>query len=115
MSARRPEGFDPGAIIEAFNRNGVRYVVIGAFAAQLQGAPIPRTRDIDLTPSSDPVNLERLSAALDELGARIRIADDLDGLPFDHDATSLGRVQMWNLTSPHGDFDIAFTPSGTDG
>jgi len=106
---------DAGAIVSALNRNGVRYVVIGAFAAQLQGAPIPRTRDIDVTPSSDAQNLDRLSAALKELRVRIRTAGIPEGVPFDHDGESLGHVDVWNLTSPYGEFDISFVPSGTEG
>lgn len=38
-----------------------------------------------------------------------------EGLPFDHDGSSLGRARMWNLTSPFGEFDISFVPSGTEG
>jgi hypothetical protein len=89
--------------------------VIGAFAAQLHGAPIPRTRDIDFTPATEPDNLERLSAALHELRAKLRASDAPDGLPFDHDASSLARVGVWNLICAHGEFDLSFTPSGTDG
>ena len=109
------DDLDASAIVSVLNRYGVRYVVIGAFAAQLQGAPIPRTRDIDLTPSSDADNLGRLSAALKMLRARIRAAGAPEGLPFDHDGTSLGQVDVWNLTSPHGEFDISFVPRGTQG
>ena len=109
------EELDAETIVAILNRFGVKYVVIGAFAAQLQGAPIPRTRDIDLTPASDTANLKRLSAALRELRAKIRTVDVPEGLPFDHDATSLGRALIWNLTSPHGEFDISFVPSGTEG
>jgi hypothetical protein len=109
------EELDAESIVAALNKYGVKYVVIGAFAAQLQGAPIPRTRDIDLTPASDRANLRRLSAALYELQARVRTADHPEGLPFDHDATSLGRLRVWNLTSPFGEFDISFFPTGTEG
>jgi len=109
------EELDAVSIVATFNKYGVKYVVIGAFAAQLHGAPIPRTRDIDVTPASDSANLKRLSAALRELQARVRIADDLGGLPFDHDGPSLGRARVWNFTSPYGEFDISFVPSGTEG
>jgi hypothetical protein len=109
------EELDAETIVATLNTFGVKYVVIGAFAAQLQGAPIPRTRDIDITPSSDAANLKRLSAALHELQARIRTADIPQGLPFDHDGPSLGRARVWNLTSPFGEFDISFVPSGTEG
>jgi hypothetical protein len=106
---------DAETIVATLNRFGVKYVVIGAFAAQLQGAPIPRTRDVDFTPASDAANRKRLSAALHELQARVRTADVPEGLPFDHDGSSLGRARVWNLTSPFGQFDISFMPSGTDG
>jgi hypothetical protein len=106
---------DAESIVAILNKYGVKYVVMGAFAPQLQGAPIPRTRDVDVTPASDAANLKRLSAALHELGARVRIADDPEGVPFDHDGPSLGRARVWNLTSPHGEFDISFVPSGTEG
>ena len=109
------EELDAESIVATLNNYGVKYVVIGAFAAQLHGAPIPRTRDIDLTPASDSANLKRLSAALHELQARVRTPDDPEGLPFDHDGPSLGRAGMWNLTSPFGEFDISFVPSGTEG
>jgi hypothetical protein len=110
-----PPEFDAGTIIATLNRHGVQYVVIGALAAQLQGAPIPRTRDIDITPASDHDNLQRLSAALHELMARIRTAEVPEGLPFDHDGSSLSRARIWNLTTPYGEFDLSFVPSGTEG
>lgn len=106
---------DAETIVGTLNRFGVKYVVIGAFAAQLQGAPILRTRDIDVTPATDAANLKRLSGALHELQAQIRTVDTPEGLPFKHDGPSLGRSRMWNLTSPFGEFDVSFVPSGTEG
>jgi hypothetical protein len=107
--------FDAGAIIASLNRHGVHYVVIGALAAQLQGAPIPRTRDVDITPATDTDNLQRLSNALHELNAKIRTADVPEGLVFGHDAASLSRARFWNLTTPFGEFDVSFIPTGTEG
>lgn len=48
----QPDGppFRPAVIAAVLNRHQVRYVVIGAFAAIAQQAPIPATRDIDITP-----------------------------------------------------------------
>ncbi len=109
------EDFDPATIIAALNRHGVHYVVIGALAAQLQGAPIPRTMDIDITPAADSENLQRLSDALHELGAKIRTAAVPEGLPYDHDGVSLSRARIWNLSTPFGEFDLSFVPSGTQG
>ena len=101
-----------GAIVNVLNRHGVRYIVIGAYAAIAQQAPIPATRDIDLTPDMSVDNLEHLSAALKELGARIRTDAEVGGLPFDHGGRSLAASGNWNLTCPDGEFDISFHPSG---
>jgi hypothetical protein len=100
------------AIVEVLNRHGVRYVVIGAYAAIAQQAPIRATRDIDFTPDTSPDNLERLSAALKELGARIRTDAVPEGLPFDHNGRSLGASSVWSLICADGEFDISFRPSG---
>ena len=105
---------DAAAIVEVFNRHQVEYVVIGAFAALAQQAPIPATRDIDLTPNASIENLARLSHALNELDARIRVEGLPEGLAFDHDGTSLGRAQIWNLICRFGEFDLSFFPSGFD-
>lgn len=103
------------AIVEVLTRHGVDFVVIGAFAAITQQAPIPATRDIDFTPERGAANLGRLSAALRELGARIRVDGIEEGFPFNHDAESLGAVRVWNLVCDQGEFDLSFAPSGFDG
>ena len=104
--------FRPAAIMAALNRHQVRYVVIGAFAAIAQQAPIPATRDIDITPDASAENLTRLSRALTELGARIRTESAPEGLPFGHDAASLAAAEVWNLVCDDGELDISFRPSG---
>lgn len=109
------EALGAAEIIDVFNRHEVSYVVIGAFAAIAQRAPIPATRDIDLTPDSSRENLTRLSKALKELGARIRTDSEETGLPFDHDWRSLSASTVWNLTCPFGEFDLSFRPSGFPG
>jgi hypothetical protein len=106
---------DAVAIVSVLNRFRVDYVVIGAFAAIAQMAPIDPTRDIDLTPKDSRTNLSRLSEALRELDARIRTDAGVDGLEFDHTATSLKRADTWNLICRHGEFDITFRPSGFPG
>ncbi len=111
-SGAEPPALNAAGIISVLNRHQVRYVVIGAFAAIAQQAPIPATRDIDLTPEASRENLARLSAALKELGARIRTEAVPAGLPFDHDATSLAAAETWNLICPQGEFDISFRPAG---
>jgi hypothetical protein len=105
---------DAAAIVAELNRHGVNYVVIGAFAAIAQQAPIPPTRDIDITPEETRENLDRLSAALHALGARVRTASVPGGLPFDHNGASLGDAAAWNLICSFGEFDISFRPAAFD-
>jgi hypothetical protein len=108
------ELFDPTPILAALVERGVRFVVIGGFAARLHGSPLP-TEDVDVTPEMTPDNLTRLSQALRDLDARVRHPDVPEGLPFAHDATSLAGSVFWNLTTRHGDLDLSFTPAGTTG
>jgi len=108
-------GFDPVRIIEVLAVHEVEFVVIGGFAAELYRAPVQATKDVDITPKVSTANLTKLSAALEELGARIRTSNVPEGLPFSHDASSLARATVWNLTTVAGDFDLSFQPSGTSG
>jgi hypothetical protein len=106
--------FQPQEILATLDRNGVRYVLIGGLAAVLHGSA-QVTTDVDVVPEEAVRNLERLAVALKELDARIRIAGEPDGVPFDHSAGSLSRVRVWNLQTSKGDLDITFEPSGTRG
>jgi len=106
--------FQPQEIFATLDRHGVRYVLIGGLAAVLHGSAHVTT-DVDVVPEEAVRNLERLSSALKELDARIRVAGEPDGVPFDHTAESLARVRVWNLQTSKGDLDIAFQPSGTRG
>ena len=101
-------------ILEVLVRHGVRFVVIGAVAAIAQGSPLP-TEDVDITPARDRENLERLSAALAELEAKLRVEGQSEGVAFPFDAASLERNEIWTLRTPHGDLDVVFVPAGTRG
>lgn len=103
--------FDPVRIVEVLNRYQVEYVVVGGYAAQLYGSRRP-TYDIDITPSTTQQNLERLSGALRELHAGIRVDDQPEGLRFDCTAESLRGMQLLNLRTAAGDLDLTFVPAG---
>ena len=105
---------EPLEILRALERHGVRYVLIGAAAARIAGAPVV-TEDIDVTPATDRANLERLAEALRELDARLRSPTDPEGVPFPIHADMLANAQMWTLTTAAGDLDVCFTPAGTRG
>lgn len=92
----------------------VRYVLIGALAARLQGFPRV-TADADITPAKDADNLERLANALRDLDAKVFTESVPGGLVFDISAQALARAEMWNLVTSAGRLDLAFAPSGTEG
>ncbi|HMH48417.1 MAG TPA: hypothetical protein VK538_11965 [Solirubrobacteraceae bacterium] len=71
---RADEPADPSleAIIAAFERHDVEYVVIGGAAARARGLLDP-TEDVDLTPERSKENLSRLADALEELQAGFRV------------------------------------------
>lgn len=102
--------FDALAVL---HRHDVEFIVIGAFAAVAQGYPLP-TQDIDITPSCDPRNLERLAAALSELGAELRLPGGRTHA-FPIEPRYLGNSNSWALATTAGDLDILFRPSGTNG
>lgn len=53
-------------IFAAFDRHGVRYILVGGMALAVQGL-VRATRDIDLVVSAEAENIGRLRAALREL------------------------------------------------
>jgi hypothetical protein len=106
--------FDPERILRSLCAHGVRFVLIGATAARLQGFP-RLTADADVTPARDPENLQRLAAALRELNARVYTESVPEGLAFACDATQLQSANLWNLVTDAGRIDVVFHPSGTGG
>jgi hypothetical protein len=105
---------DPERLITTLAKHDVRYVLIGAVAARLQGFP-RLTADADITPARDRENLTRLAAALRELDARVYTESVPEGLVFDCSATALSRADLWKLVTSAGRLDVAFMPSGTEG
>ncbi len=106
--------FNPERIFETLARHQVEFVLVGALAARLQGFP-RLTADADITPADAPENLERLSAALRELHARVFTESVPDGLTFDCSGTVLGRADLWNLVTDAGRVDVIRHPVGVSG
>jgi hypothetical protein len=102
--------FDPERIITVLAERGVRYILIGALAARLQGFP-RLTADADITPARDADNLSRLAAALRDLDGRIYTDGVPEGLPFDWDGAALARADIWNLATHAGRLDVVFSPT----
>jgi hypothetical protein len=110
-----PPHLDPKPILEALGRHKVDYVVIGGLAAQLHGAAIERTYDLDITPARDADNLGRLAAALREIGAKLRLPGMEEGFEIDIDARTFQNMVTMPFTTDHGWLDISLIPEGTTG
>lgn len=106
--------FDPVALFRVLLKHGVEFVVVGGVAARLRGAPLV-TQDVDITPSAQPDNLDRLSAALEDLEARMRTPAEPDGVAMPFDPGLLRAGAVWTLVTKHGDLDLVMEPAGTDG
>lgn len=104
--------FDFERIISTLHRHGVAYVLIGGAAANAHGSTL-LTEDVDITPARDRANMDRLAAALHDLRARIRTANEPEGVEFPLDGGFLAaQPLMLNLTTDAGDVDLALAPSG---
>jgi hypothetical protein len=108
-----PAPFDPGCLFAALARRGVDYVLIGGLAAVVRGSTA-MTNDADIVPARRTDNLARLSGALGDLEARLRVDSTPDGVPFDPHPALLQSMAMLNLTTRCGDLDLTFTPAGLD-
>lgn len=71
--------FDLRSLLEALHAKEIRFVVIGGVAVAAHGY-VRGTEDLDLVPDPDPENLERLTAALDELESKL---PTVEGRRFD--------------------------------
>lgn len=101
-------------IVAALVHRQVNFVVVGAWAVHAQDYELGYvSEDLDLTPELGVDNLNRLSQALRDLEARIRVGEE--SFEFDHDGDSLSTSSVWNLTCDHGNFDIILEPTGTQG
>ena len=105
--------FEPIRALKTLRAHEVRFVVVGAFAAVVQGYPLP-TYDVDVTPARGRDNLVRLAAALVELQAELRVPGP-EPVPFPFDAGMLERAETWTLVTDAGPLDLVLTPAGTRG
>jgi hypothetical protein len=98
-----PEGvFDPRRILLALAEHGVDFVVVGGVAVQAHGHG-RATRDLDIIPRPDLVNLSRLGESLASLGARLMRADRAIDVT---NPQLLQRAPMVPLMTVHGRLDL---------
>lgn len=107
---------DRQSLLAALRDAAVNYVLIGGAALETHHQP-HETFDVDITPATDPDNLQRLARLLNTLDCALRIDPDETSsavpLPSDYfTAATLGRADVWNLRTRHGELDIALRPAG---
>lgn len=90
-------------LLQALDRHGVDFVIVGGVAGLAHGSSYP-TYDLDVAYARDQANLERMAAALRELGVTLRNAPA--DLPFQLDPATLANGSNFNFESEFGNFDI---------
>jgi hypothetical protein len=101
--------FDPASILEYLVRRGVDFVVVGGLAGVAHGSAYV-THDLDVAYARSADNLDRLAAALSDLGAALRGAPA--GLPFVPDAPTLRAGMNFTFDTRYGSLDILGEPAG---
>lgn len=104
--------FDPLRAFRTLDAHGVRFVVIGGLAGRLHGSPTV-TNDLDVCYERSPDNLERLAAALQDLGATLRGVEE--EVPFRLDAATLAAGDHFTFATDAGNLDVLGSPAGVEG
>lgn len=90
-------------LLEALDRHGVDFVVVGGVAGLAHGSAYP-TYDFDIAYARDSTNLTRMAAALADIGVTLRGAPA--DLPFQLDAQTLENGADFTFDTEFGSFDI---------
>jgi predicted nucleotidyltransferase len=90
-------------ILEVFLRHRVDFVLVGGLAGMAHGSNYP-SYDVDLAYDRSPENVDRLVAALTEIGVRLRGAPA--DLPFVLDARTVSNGANFTFITPYGDLDL---------
>lgn len=106
--------YDPLRALRVLQAHGVRFVVIGGYAATILGTQI-MTADLDVCYERTTENMKRLAAALNDLRARLRVARVDADLPFILDHLTLAAGDSFTFSTDAGDLDVLGTPSGSGG
>jgi predicted nucleotidyltransferase len=100
-----PDHLDIDAILRALSDGRVQFVLIGGVAVGMHGA-VRATKDVDIVPSPERENLERLAAVARGVDGR-QIGVDTEFLPHQPtDADGLEAGGSFQLATVHGQLDI---------
>jgi hypothetical protein len=97
-----PKAPEMRRLLEPLVRHGVDFVLIGGVAGNALGSSYP-TYDLDVVYARNRPNIDRLVAALREIGVRLRGAPA--DLPFQLDARTIENGANFAFDTPYGDFD----------
>lgn len=100
-------------ILDTFNQNGGRFILIGGMNFLMRHKPII-TYDVDLWIEDEADNLKRCHIALSQLGAEWGASDDDWGPIAEKDPSWLSQQGVYCLTSPNGAIDIFRFVQGLD-
>jgi hypothetical protein len=109
VEPHEPDSFEPRRILETLLEHGVDFVLIGGLAGVARGSAYP-SFDVDIAYERGKDNVERLAAALAELGARLRGASP--DVPFLLDAKTLTAGANFTFSTKFGALDILSDPTG---
>lgn len=102
-----PQQLDAGTILRTLLAHEVEFVVIGGLAVAAHGFP-RGTKDVDIVPSPDPENRQRLFHALETLDAEpLEIAElRPEELPVPFSPDGLDEGGNWALATSAGRVDV---------
>jgi hypothetical protein len=90
--------FEPDRLVAALNAAEVEYVIVGGLAVGAHGV-VRATRDVDIVPSPDQRNMDRLAACLQTLGAKHPIEGPLTG-------AALGKPVSFKVQTKFGELQV---------
>jgi hypothetical protein len=106
VNAEEAPALDRAALLAAFVDHDAKFVIVGGVAGQAYGAT-GVTKDLDLCPAWSAENLERVAAALRDLGARMKIGEgSIELLDVALDAKTLANMEIVPWRTRAGDVDV---------
>jgi hypothetical protein len=87
------------AVLRVLVKHGVDFLVVGGVGAVLQSAPIT-TFDLDVVHSTEPANIARLVAALEDLDAHYRLQPEKKLRPDETHLSSPGHQLLMTRFGP---------------
>ena len=113
-----PTPLDIGRIVEALDRHGVEYLLVGGVAAAAHGAA-RLTADADTVVRRTAANLEATAAVLREINAYLLVEglsdEEARALPVQIDALTLTRMEISTWQTDADDLDILVELPARDG